>query len=62
VVLRRGRVDGRSRSQPSASLHCHSTTDAAVLTAQGCRRVGVVLCGGNVDLGAQGLWDALLRK
>ncbi|KAG2439507.1 hypothetical protein HXX76_004861 [Chlamydomonas incerta] len=29
---------------------------------RGCRRVGVVLCGGNVDLGARGLWDCWLPQ
>lgn len=41
---------------------------AAVLSPQwrekaglaGCKRVGVVLCGGNVDLGAKGLWASFL--
>ncbi|KAF5839446.1 serine/threonine dehydratase [Dunaliella salina] len=27
----------------------------------GCKKVGVILCGGNVDLGALGLWDSLRR-
>ncbi|PNW82207.1 hypothetical protein CHLRE_06g278101v5 [Chlamydomonas reinhardtii] len=29
---------------------------------RGCKRVGVVLCGGNVDLGARGLWDCWIPK
>ena len=41
---------------------------AAALTEQfrsrhgGLRRVGIILCGGNVDLGALGLWDKLLAQ
>ena len=40
---------------------------AAVLSPQfaaiagGAARVGVILCGGNVDLGARGLWEAFLK-
>jgi hypothetical protein len=40
---------------------------AAVLSPQfaaiagSAARVGVILCGGNVDLGARGLWDAFLK-
>ena len=28
----------------------------------GCKRVGVILSGGNVDLGAKGLWGAFNKE
>lgn len=47
--------------EPSGAVGLAATLSPAFgSAASGCENIGVILCGGNVDLGAKGFWDSWL--